>query len=154
MRAGLATLLRKEEGFHLEGGVDGADEALTFLDSHPVDVVLLDLRMPKTSGLDVLPATLGRKCTPKALILSSVDYEEGIYRAAKAGAQGYMMKDATRAEIVGAIRAVASGRTHFPKNIAFRIAERTGRKGLSQREQEVLVMLSKGLTNKEIGHVL
>lgn len=154
VRAGLATLLRKEEGFHLEGGVDSADDALTFLNRHPVDVVLLDLRMPKTSGLEVLPAILGRICPPRVLILSSFDYEEEIYRAAMAGAHGYLMKDATRAEIVGAIRALANGQIHFPKKIAVRIAARKGRRGLSQREQEVLTMLSKGLTNKEIGRVL
>lgn len=154
VRAGLATLLRKEEGFHLGGGVDSADAALAFLDQHPVDVVLLDIRMPKTTGLEVLPAILGRKCPPKVLILSSFDYEEEIYRAAKAGAHGYLMKNATRDEIVGAIRAVAGGLVHFPENIALRIAERKGRRGLSQREQEILMMLSKGLTNKEIGRVL
>ena len=154
VRAGLATLLGKESGFRLEGGVDGAEEALAFLDRHPVDVVLLDLRMPKKSGLDVLPAILDRKNPPKVLILSSFDYEEEIYRVAKAGAHGYLMKDATRVEIVGAIRAVANGQMHFPKAIAERIAERGGRKGISQREQEVLTMIARGLTNKEIGHVL
>lgn len=154
VRAGLATLLKKEQGFHLAGGVDSADAALSFLVQHPVDVVLLDLRMPKTTGLDVLPAILGRTSPPKVLILSSFDYEEEIYRAAKAGAHGYLMKDATRVEIVGAIRAVANGQIHFPESIALRIAERKGRKGLSQREQEILMMLSKGLTNKEIGRIL
>ena len=154
VRAGLATLLKKEPGFYLAGGVDGADAALALLDQHPVDVVLLDLRMPKKAGLDVLPAILGRASPPKVLILSSFDYEEEIYRAATAGAHGYLMKDATRAEIVGAIRAVANGQIHFPASIALRIAERKGRKGLSQREKEILTMLSKGLTNKEIGRVL
>jgi DNA-binding NarL/FixJ family response regulator len=154
VRAGLATLLKKEEGFRLEGGVDGAEEALSFLERHLVDVVLLDLRMPKTSGLEVLPNILSLKQPPKVLILSSFDYEEEIYRSAMAGAHGYLMKDATRAEIIGAIRAVARGDVHFPKSIALRIAERKGRKGLSQREHEVLAMLSKGLTNKEIGRVL
>ena len=154
VRAGLATLLKKEPGFYLAGGVDSADAALSFLDQHPVDIVLLDLRMPKKAGLDVLPAILGRASPPKVLILSSFDYEEEIYRAATAGAHGYLMKDATRVEIVGAIRAVANGQFHFPENIALRIAERKGRKGLSQREKEILTMLSKGLTNKEIGRIL
>lgn len=154
VRAGLATLLRKEEGFHLAGGFDGADAALSFLDQHPADVVLLDLRMPKTTGLEALPAILRRKCPPKVIILSSFDYEEEIYRAAKAGAHGYLTKDATRVEIVSAIRTVTRGQMHFPESIAVRIAAREGRKGLSQREQEILAMLAKGLTNKEIGRVL
>lgn len=152
--AGLATLLGKESGFRLAGGVDGAEEALAFLDRHNVDVVLLDLRMPKVSGLDILPAIQKREHAPHVLILSSFDYEEDIYRAAKAGASGYLLKDSTRAQIVEAIRTVASGRQHFPKAIANRILEREGRTGLSPREKDVLQLIAKGLTNKEIAHVL
>jgi two-component system NarL family response regulator len=154
VRAGLANLLGKEAGFQIKGGVDGGEEALAFLDKHAVDIVLLDLRMPKQSGLDVLPAILACKNPPRVIILSSFDYQEEIYRAAKAGARGYLMKDATRAQIVDAIRMVACGELHFPKAIAERIAEREGRNGLSPREHDVLVMISKGLTNKEIGHAL
>ncbi len=154
VRAGLATLLKAESGFRLAGGVDGGEEALEFLDRHPVDVVLLDLRMPKMSGLEVLPAIQKRDPAPYVLILSSFDYEEDIYLAAKAGASGYLLKDATRIQIVEAIRTVASGRRHFPKGIAARIQERQGRTGLSPREKDVLQMIAKGLTNKEIAHVL
>lgn len=154
VRAGLATLLAKENGFRLAGGVDGADEALAFLARHRVDVVLLDLRMPKTSGLEVLPAILALDHPPRVLVLSSFDYEEEIYRAAKAGARGYLMKDATRAQIVTAIRTVAKGNLHFPKEIAARIVEREGRIGLSPREQNILSMIAKGLTNKEIARIL
>jgi two-component system, NarL family, response regulator len=154
VRAGLATLLGKESGFRLEGGVDGAEEALAFLDRHPVDVVLLDLRMPKTTGLDVLPVIVARTCPPKVLILSSFDYEEEIYRSAKAGARGYVMKNATRTQLVEAIRKVASGQLYFPRGIAARIAERESRVGLSPREHDVLIMISKGLTNKEIARAL
>jgi DNA-binding NarL/FixJ family response regulator len=154
VRAGLATLLGKENDFKLERGVDGSEGVIAYLDRHPVDVVLLDLRMPKTSGLDLLPEILSRETPPKVIILSSFDYEEEIYRAAKAGASGYLTKDVNRDQLVRAIRAVASGQLHFPKAIAERIAERDGRSGLSPREQDVLLMISKGLTNKEIGHVL
>ena len=154
VRTGLATLLKAESGFRLVGSVDGGEEALAFLGQHPVDVVLLDLRMPKMSGLDVLPAIRKLHPAPYVLILSSFDYEEDIYRAAKAGARGYLMKDSNRAQIVEAIRAVAAGRLHFPKGIAARIQERQGRTGLSPREKDVLQMIAKGLTNKEIAHVL
>jgi len=154
VRAGLATLLSKETGFKLAGGVDGAETALAFLKRHPADIILLDLRMPKTSGLDVLPSLLARDQPPKVLILSSFDYEEEIYRAAKAGARGYLLKDSTRSQIVDAIRSVAAGRLHFPKAIADRIMERENRTGLSPREQHVLTMIVKGLTNKEIARVL
>ena len=154
VRAGLSTLLGKERGFRLAGGVDSAEEALAFLVRHPVDIVLLDIRMPKTSGLDVLPTLLNLEQAPRVIILSSFDYREEIYRAAKAGARGYLMKDASRSQIVGAIRSVANGDLCFPKEIADRILEREGSIGLSQREQDVLMMVAKGLTNKEIAHIL
>jgi DNA-binding NarL/FixJ family response regulator len=154
VRAGLATLLAKEPGFRLAAGVDGGEEALAFLDLHLIDVVLLDIRMPKASGLDILPLILKRNPAPRVLILSSFDYEEDIYRAAKAGARGYLLKDSTRSQIVEAIRTVTNGQLHFPKGIAQRILEREGRAGLSPREKDVLQMIAKGLTNKEIGRVL
>jgi len=153
VRAGLATLLGKENGFRLVGGVDSAEDALAFLKQHRVDIVLLDLRMPKTSGLEVLPLILALDPAPKVLVLSSFDYEEEIYRAAKAGARGYLMKDATRSQIVSAIQTVAKGNLHFPKEIAARILERNGRNGLSPRERDILTMIAKGLTNKEIAHI-
>lgn len=154
VRAGLATLLGKESDFRLERGVEGSDGVIPYLERHPVDIVLLDLRMPKTSGLELLPEILAAKNPPKVIILSSFDYEEEIYRAAKAGASGYLTKDANREQLVQAIRAVSSGQLHFPQAIAARIAERDGRSGLSPREHDVLLMISKGLTNKEIGNVL
>jgi DNA-binding NarL/FixJ family response regulator len=154
VRAGLATLLETNTGFQLAGSVDGGEAALAFLKRFPVDIVLLDLRMPKISGLEVLPSILAIEPAPKVIILSSFDFEEDIYLAAKAGAQGYMMKDATRAEILGAIRSVAGGRLHFPQSIAARIAEREARVGLSPRELEVLDMIAKGLSNKEVARVL
>jgi len=154
VRAGHATLLGKESEFRLAGGVDSAEAALAFIKRHQVDIILLDLRMPKTSGLDLMPSLLALEHAPKVLILSSFDYEEEIYRAAKAGARGYLLKDSTRSQIVGAIRSVAKGQLHFPKGIAERIMERESRNGLSPREQHVLTMIAKGLTNKEIARVL
>jgi DNA-binding NarL/FixJ family response regulator len=154
VRAGLAMLMGTNKELQLAGSVDGGEEALAFLARHPVDIVLLDLRMPKTSGLDVLPSILAIKPAPKVIILSSFDYEEDIYRAAKAGARGYLMKDSSRAQILGAIRFVASGHLHFPRGIAARIAERKSRIVLSTREVGVLQMMAKGLTNKEIARLL
>jgi DNA-binding NarL/FixJ family response regulator len=154
VRAGLATLLGTDTEFQLAGSVDSGEAAIVFLQDSPVDIVLLDLRMPNASGLAVLPAILSLKSVPRVIILSSFDYEEDIYKAAKAGARGYVMKDANRAEILGAIRTVANGQLHFPHGMAARIEARESRIGLSPRELDVLDMLAKGLTNKEIARVL
>ena len=154
VRAGLTTLLGKEPGFSVEGGVDCGSGAIAFLEHRSVDVVLLDLRMPNKGGLEVLPEITARQNAPRVLVLSSFEYEEEIYRAAKAGALGYLTKDASRAEIVEAIRKVAGGQLHFPRAIATRLAEREARTGLSPREHDILRMIAKGLTNKEVGRAL
>jgi DNA-binding NarL/FixJ family response regulator len=154
VRDGLAMLLETDAGFQLAGSVDGAEKALAFLNRSSVDIVLLDLRMPKVSGLEVLPSILAIKPEPKVIILSSFNYDEDIYQAAKLGARGYIMKDASRVQILEAIRSVASGQLLFPQGIAAQIKERRSRIGLSHRELEVLDMLAKGLTNKEIARVL
>jgi len=154
VRAGLATLLGKEERIEFVGGVEGADELMSFLDAHPVDVVLLDLRMPRVSGLEALPLILAREAAPGVIILSSFDYEEEIFRAAQLGARGYLMKDAPRAQIVEAITTVDAGGRYFPQSIAERLEKRRNRPSLSAREIDVLIMMSKGLTNKEIASAL
>jgi len=82
--------------------------------------------MPKKNGLEVLPELIKCKCAPRVLILSSFEYEEEIYRAAKASARGYMTKDATRADIVDAIRAVAAGHLHLPEDCLTVLDNRLG----------------------------
>lgn len=154
VRAGLATLLRKEAGLRVNGSAHSAEEALEILKRSPVDVMLLDIRMPSISGIDLLNLLKNTENPPLVLILSSYEYEEEIYRAVKAGARGYLSKNASRAEIVGAIEAVIRGGKYFPENIAALIAQREERSSLSPREIEILEMVSKGLTNKEIARVL
>ncbi|MGA3011186.1 MAG: response regulator transcription factor [Terracidiphilus sp.] len=154
VRAGLVTLLRKESVLKVVGSAHSAEEALSLLDHLSVDLMLLDLRMPKISGIDLLHMLKSRSNSPAIVILSSYEYEDEIYRAVKAGARGYLSKDASRAEIVAAISAVSAGGKYFPAGIAEGIAERESRSSLSPREVEILEMVAKGLTNKEIGRVL
>jgi len=151
VRAGLASMLCKQPGLKLVGAAAGAEEALSLLSHTPADVVLLDLRMPKMSGIEVLPILRKLASPPQVIILSSFEFDEEIYRAVQAGARGYLLKETSRDDIVAAIVAVHAGRQYFPPAIASRLSERTHRSSLSPRELEILEMLSKGLTNKEIG---
>jgi DNA-binding NarL/FixJ family response regulator len=154
VRAGLTSLLNKESALKVVGSAHSADEALSLLDRHPIDLMLLDLRMPKISGIDFLHKLKDRPNAPLVVILSSYEYEDEIYRAAQAGARGYLSKNASRAEIVAAIIAVSRGESHFPATITARIKECESRSVLSPREIEILEMVARGLTNKEIGRVL
>ncbi len=151
VRAGLSSMLGKQKGIELSGVAASAEEAFAILASRPVDVVLLDLRMPTMSGIDALRILARQPSSPRVLILSSFEFEEEIFRAVEAGARGYLLKEMSRDEIVAAIIAVHGGKRYFPPAIAARLAERTHRSSLSARELEVLELLSKGLTNKEIG---
>jgi DNA-binding NarL/FixJ family response regulator len=154
VRDGLGLLLGTDPGFHLLGSFDGAEKALAFIRRNSVDVVLLDLRMPKISGLEVLPSILVVEPAPKVIVLSSFNFDEEVYQAARAGAHGYITKDASGAQILEAVRSVAVGKMYFPHGIAARITERQGRSDLSPRELQVLDMIARGLTNKEIAQVL
>jgi two-component system NarL family response regulator len=154
VRAGLASLLSRQAGLTVAGAAHCGEEALEILKRSPVDVMLLDLRMPSISGVDLLHLVKALEHRPVVIILSSYEYEEEIYQAVRAGARGYLSKNAQRAEIVAAIDAVNSGGTYFPAKVSAWIEEREERSSLSAREIEILEMVSKGLTNKEIAEVL
>jgi two-component system, NarL family, response regulator len=154
VRAGLASLLRRQPGVKLSGAAHSGEEALEVLKRMSVDVILLDLRMPAINGIDLLNLLNAEPSPPRAIILSSYELEEEIYKAIKAGARGYLSKNAPREEIIAAIEAVAGGGTYFPERILQWMAERDNRSSLSAREVEILEMVSRGLTNKEIAGAL
>ncbi|HEY4046851.1 MAG TPA: response regulator transcription factor [Acidobacteriaceae bacterium] len=154
VRAGLSSMLRKQTALKVVGAVHGGEEAIAFHKHNPVNVILLDLRMPKLNGIETLQALQKIDPAAKVIILSSFEFDEEIYRAVQAGAKGYLSKDTSRAEIMAAIVAVHEGKTYFPPPIAAKLSERRSRSSLSPRELEILEMLSKGLTNKEIARVL
>jgi DNA-binding NarL/FixJ family response regulator len=152
--AGLTSMLGTQAGMEVAGSASGGEEALQMLQRTPVDLLLLDLRMPGMSGIDTLHALKRAKISIRVVILTSFETDEDIYRAVQAGAQGYLLKDAPQADMIDAIRAVHSGKRYFPRHIAARLAERMMRTNLTARELEVLNMLARGLTNKQIGHAL
>ncbi|HTM17404.1 MAG TPA: response regulator transcription factor [Terracidiphilus sp.] len=154
VRAGLASLLRRQPGVKLSGAAHSGEEAIEVIKHMPVDVILLDLRMPTINGIDLLELLKEQVNPPRAIILSSYELEEEIYKAIKAGARGYLSKNAPREEIVAAIEAVAGGGTYFPERITAWMAERDDRSSLSPREIQILEMVSRGFTNKEIAGAL
>lgn len=152
--AGLTSMLGTQAGMAVAGWAAGGEEAVETLRTRGADLLLLDLRMPGMNGIDTLHALHRAGVHIRTIILTSYETDEDIYRAVQAGAQGYLLKDAPQADMVEAIWAVYAGKRYFPRAIAERLAERMMRSELTARELEVLHMLARGLTNKEIGSAL
>jgi two-component system NarL family response regulator len=154
VRAGFSSVLRSQVGLNVVGAVPSGEEALRFLERFAVDVLLLDLHMPAMSGIETLLTLQKLSCPPQVIILSSFEPDEEICRAVETGAKGYLRKDTSCSEIIEAVYAVHSGSSYLPQWIVARISERKLRSTLSPRELEILEMVSKGLTNKEIGRAI
>ena len=154
VRAGLASMLGTQAGLHVVGAASGGEEALKLLQRESVDVILLDLRMPGMKGIEVLRKLGNTPSSPRVIVLTSYETDEDIYRAVQAGAQGYLVKDTPQKEMIEAITAVNSGKRYIPRHIGARLADRMMRSSLTSREIEILEVLAKGLTNKEIAGAL
>ena len=150
VRQGLVALLNLVEGIQVVGEAADGEEAVAQFRSHHPDVTLIDLRLPKLSGVEVIQRV--RSETPQArfVVLTTYDGDEDIYRALKGGAKAYLLKGMTTEELITTIRAVHAGRSHIPATIAERLAERMGTEDLTPRESQVLEQIVSGKSNKEI----
>jgi len=154
VRAGLESMLSGQPDMDVVASVSSGLEALALLETHTADVILMDLRMSGMSGLDTIRAVNLRPDPPRILVLTSFDAEEYIYQSVGAGAQGYILKDASQDRLLEAIHLVHAKKRYFPADIAARLIERMARSNLTPREHQVLQLVAKGLTNKEIGRAL
>jgi two-component system, NarL family, response regulator len=154
VRAGFNSVLGCQVGLKVVGSVSSGEKALTLLGRSAVDVLLLDLHMPGMSGIGTLLALQKLPRPPRTIILSSFEPDEEICKAVEIGAVGYLRKDISCSEIIDAVRVVHSGRRYLPEWIAARVSERKFQASLSPRELEILEMVAKGLTNKEIGRAI
>src|SRR5206468_7787449 len=118
------------------------------------DLTLMDLRMPVKSGIEAQIDIRREHPEARVLMLTTFDGDEDIYRALQAGARGYVLKSATGAALVPALRAVAAGEKWIPEEVKARLSARENFEELSPREVQVLRHLAKGLANKEIADLL
>ncbi|MFI5523755.1 response regulator [Streptomyces platensis] len=168
VRQGFTVLLNAEPGIEVVGqAVDGLD-ALAQVEQLAPDVVLMDVRMPRLGGIEAtrrLTAPAG--ATVKVLVLTTFDLDEYVYEALRAGASGFLLKDASADELAQAVRVVAAGDALLAPNLTKRLIaefsrvtsapraplrERVG--DLTERETEVLSLIAQGLTNGEIAERL
>ena len=153
-RKGLAALIESEPGMSVVAQAGDGREAVDLFRKVKPDVVLMDLRLPGLSGVEAIMAIRKEFPESRFIVVTTYDTDEDIYRAVQAGAQSYLLKDMTDQEILGAIRAVYKGETRLPASVADRLAERMKREPLNAREMEVMAMLVKGRSNKEIADAL
>jgi DNA-binding NarL/FixJ family response regulator len=154
VRMGLGSMLESRDGIRVVGMAASGAEAMTSVNASRPDVVLMDLRMPEMDGVDAIAALRAADPNIKILVLTNYQMDEDIFNALQAGALGYLVKSAPQDEVVNAIRAVNQGKVCVPPAIAGKLAERISRSALSSREAEILKLVARGLTNKEIGSLL
>ncbi len=151
VRQGLIALLKTVPDMNVVAEGSDGEQAVELFRQHRPEVTIMDLRMPKKSGVEAIAEI--RRETPGArvIVLTTFDGDEDIYRALQAGARGYLLKDMFGEELIDAIRAVHAGKQRVPAAVAQRLAERMGGPSLTSRELEVLKCIVAGRSNKEIG---
>src|ERR1700743_334445 len=153
-RLGIRSVLEQQSDITVVGEAASHSEAISMIEHTQPDVTVLDLRMPGEGGLAVLGEAKKRDFLTKFLILSSYASAEEIYQAVRAGAHGYILKDVDKTQLLQAIRDVNDGRHHIPVPIQTLFESRESMRDLTPRELEVLQLVVRGLTNKEISSVL
>lgn len=155
VREGLATILKSESDIKVVAEATNGEEALEMCNRHFPDVLLLDLRMPRKDGLQVMTALTSRPVTaPRVIVMTTYESEEDIHRSLKTGANAYLIKSMTPEEIRATVRRVAAGESVVSSQITAKLAESIARPELSKRERQVLQYLANGRSNKEIAQIL
>jgi two-component system NarL family response regulator len=154
VRQGLVALLNVVDGLTVVGEAADGLEAINQIRKHQPDVTLIDLRMPRMGGVEVIQRIRSEMPQARFIVLTTYDGDEDIYRALKAGARAYLLKGMTSEDLVTTIRMVHAGKSHIPPAIAERLAERMGSEDLTPREFDVLQEIVHGKSNKEIATAL
>lgn len=166
VRAGFRMILDVEEGIEVIGEAGDGLEAIEASGALDPDVVLMDVRMPEMDGIEATRRLVGAGSRVRVLMLTTFDADEHIYDAMKAGASGFLLKNAPPAQLVAAVRATAAGEAQIAPAIVRRMVEEFVRRPapgttrpaalseLTERELDVLKLIARGLTNANIAGIL
>jgi DNA-binding NarL/FixJ family response regulator len=148
---GLAAMIGRQPDMVVVAEADNGLDAVTLWRTHRPDVMLVDLRMPALDGTGVITEIRRIDASARIIVLTTFDTHEEIYQAVKAGAAGYLLKDARRGEVLEAIRRVHAGEHRLPAELVSKLALRLTDEPLTEREREVLALLAEGKSNRDIG---
>ncbi|MBB5830959.1 response regulator [Brachybacterium aquaticum] len=166
VRAGFAMVIDSQEDMEVVLQASDGAEAVSQLDAHRADVVLMDVRMPRMDGIQATSAILERapaERAPRIIVLTTFDLDEYVVAAIRAGASGFLLKDAQPEDLLGAIRTVHRGDAVIAPSATKRLLERVVSApdpaaqdtsvldALTEREREVLTLMGRGCSNREIG---
>jgi DNA-binding NarL/FixJ family response regulator len=154
VRMGVIAIINNEPDMEVVAEAANGTQAIGMFRQHQPDLVLLDSRMPLKSGVEAAEEIRQTNSAARIVMLTAFDGDEDIHKALRAGAQGYILKNATGEQLIPALRAVAAGKDWIPAEVANRLAKRKEYEALTPRELEVLHELAKGLANKQIADVM
>jgi two-component system NarL family response regulator len=149
--AGLTAIIDMEDDMMVVAQATNGRQAVDLWRKHRPTVALVDLRMPVLDGVGAIDEIRQGDDSAQIVVLTTYDSDNDIYRAIKAGTKGYLLKDATREELLDCIRKVSSGATCIPQELMQKLITGIQREPLTEREIEVLQLLAHGKCNKEIG---
>jgi two-component system NarL family response regulator len=149
-REGLIELLTRQKDMSVVGEARNGEEVCQLYDELSPDILLLDLRMPKKDGLEVIKDLMSRAPKPRILVMTTYQATEDIRHALTAGAKGYLLKEAEPAQLWDTVRRVFAGELVLPPGVSDKLSASFGEPALSQREMQVLRELCAGDSNKEI----
>jgi two-component system, NarL family, response regulator len=152
-REGLTTILSLQNDMKVVGEARDGEEACQLYDQLSPDILILDLRMPKKDGLEVVAEVMSR-ARPRIIVLTSSEKTDDLRRSLTAGVKGYILKGAEPRQVWDTIREVFASKSSLPEDVAAKLADSLGHPELSERELQVLDQMALGKSNKEIGQQL
>jgi DNA-binding NarL/FixJ family response regulator len=157
VRDGLTGMFSSEDGIEVVAEAANGADAVRRARALQPDVILMDLRMPELDGVSAISALTREGVSSRVLVLTTYDGDSDVLPAIEAGATGYLLKDAPRAELLRAVRAAAEGQSVLSPAVASRLLTQVrapAGEGLSERELEVLTLVARGATNRDAAHEL